>query len=153
MLLFKYLGPEAVSHVLACDGEIALKFNRPESFNDPYELFLQPDAPLQSDELMAFYEHFLREVPQLPVSCFSKRPESIVMWSHYGRDCTGICLGFDEDELADTFPIAYIDNVSYADGPAQISSHLVQHAFATGKPAHVTDDGCCASGRVFREAT
>ena len=85
---------------------------------------------------MAFYEHFLREVPQLPVSCFSKRPESIVMWSHYGRDCTGICLGFDEDELADTFPIAYIDNVSYADGPAQISSHLVQHAFATGKQRH-----------------
>jgi hypothetical protein len=33
------------------------------------------------------------------VSCFSKNPESILMWSHYADCHKGICLGFDQELL------------------------------------------------------
>lgn len=136
MLIFKYLSPDAVYRVFEREGEIALKFGLPQSFNDPYELFLRTDQPLDSDEAMAFYEHFLRDIPQLPVTCFSKHPQSIVMWAHYAREGKGVCLGFDEDVLVESFPIAYIDDVSYSEEPAQIKSSLVNYAFVTGKRRH-----------------
>ena len=93
MLLFKYLSPDGACKVLAKKDAIAMKFAFPKSYNDPYELFLQPDAPLESEDHHAFYEFFLGTIPQFPVTCFSKRPNSIVMWAHYARELTGICLG------------------------------------------------------------
>lgn len=29
------------------------------------------------------------------ISCFSKRYDSILMWSHYGKDHTGVCIEYD----------------------------------------------------------
>jgi hypothetical protein len=136
MLLFKYLSPEAIAKVFERPAEVAIRFGLPASFNDPYELFLQPNPALTSDEEFAFYEYFLGEIPQLPVTCFSRIPYSIAMWAHYGDEQSGICLGFDEDVLTDQFPFVYIDDVSYSDEPAQVQSYLVQYALATGKRRH-----------------
>jgi hypothetical protein len=106
MLLFKYLGPQAVDHVFAGDDEVALRFAFPRDYNDPYELFLQTE-PLDEDHL-AFYKYFLGQISDFPVTCFSRRPNSVVMWAHYGREGSGICLGFDEDALTNEFPVAYV---------------------------------------------
>jgi hypothetical protein len=136
MLLFKYVSPEAAAKVFENPRELSIRFGLPKTYNDPYELFLQPDPPLQDEEQRAFYNYFLGEVVEAPVACFSKRPDSVVMWAHYGREGAGICLAFDEDVLADQFPLSYVGDVSYSDGPAKIESGLIEYAFTTGKRRH-----------------
>jgi hypothetical protein len=58
------------------------------------------------------------------------------MWAHYARDSKGICLAFDEDTLVESFPAAFIGDVSYSDQPAQVASSMIKYAFATGKRRH-----------------
>jgi hypothetical protein len=136
LLLFKYLCPDGALKVFEHDAELALRFELPRDYNDPYELFLQAEPPFESEDVRAFYDFFLGEVAQAPVSCFSKRPDSVVMWAHYGRGGAGICIGFDEDRLAEQFPIAFVDDVEYLDRPATVESSIVNRAFLTGKNRH-----------------
>jgi len=136
MLLFKYVSPDAVARVLERDGALDLRFGLPKTYNDPYELFLEPDPPLESEDQRAFYDYFLGKVVQAPVACFSRRPDSVVMWAHYGRDGAGACLAFDEDALVDQFPVAYVGDVDYVDEPATVDAGLVHYAFTTGKRRH-----------------
>jgi Protein of unknown function (DUF2971) len=136
MLLFKYVSPDAAPKVFEGASELSIRFGLPKTYNDPYELFLVPYPPLEDEEQRAFYNYFLGEVVEAPVACFSKRPDSVVMWAHYGREGVGICLAFDEDALVDQFPIAYVGDITYSDGPAKVSSGIVQYAFTTGKRRH-----------------
>jgi|SRR5579884_938085 len=136
MLLFKYLSPEGASHVLQRGGDVQLRFAFPGDYNDPYELFLETDRRLRSQSHRAFYKFFLGNLKQFPVTCFSKRPDSITMWAHYAREGSGVCIAFDEDELTDQFPVAFVGDVTYHDGPAQINAALVAHAYETGKGRH-----------------
>lgn len=136
MLLFKYAGPDAAAKIFDREDSLSVRFGLPKRYNDPYELFLEPTPPLEDEEERAFYDYFLGEVLEAPVACFSHRPDSIVMWAHYGREGTGICLGFDEDLLVDQFPVAYVGDIEYSDGPATVDSGLVSFAFGTGKRRH-----------------
>jgi hypothetical protein len=136
MLIFKYVSPDAAPNVLEGPNDLSIRFGLPKTYNDPYELFLQPDQPLEDEEERAFYDYFLGRVVEAPVACFSRRPESVVMWAHYGREGAGICLGFDEDALSEQFPIAYVGDIEYADGPATISVKTIKYAYTTGKRRH-----------------
>jgi hypothetical protein len=136
MLLFKYVSPDAAAKVFERADELSIRFGLPKTYNDPYELFLEPDPPLQDEEQRAFYNYFLGKVVEAPVACFSKRPDSVVMWAHYGREGAGICLAFDEDALVEQFPIAYVGDIEYSDGPGKVPSWVVEHAFTTGKGRH-----------------
>lgn len=136
MLIFKYVGPDSVSKVFASANELSIRFGLPKTYNDPYELFLQPDPPLESEEHRAFYAYFLGKVVETPVACFSRRPDSVVMWAHYGKESTGICLGLDEDALVNELPVAYVGDIEYADGPATINSRILEYAYTTGKRRH-----------------
>lgn len=136
MLLFKYVGPESAEKVLQCASKLSIRFGLPKSYNDPYELFLEPDQPLESEDERAFYSHFLGSVAEAPVACFSKRPDSVVMWAHYGREGAGICLAFDEDALLDQFPYAFVGDIAYSEGPAKISADLIKFAYTTAKRRH-----------------
>src|SRR6478736_425775 len=136
MLLFKFVSSDAAGKVFERAGELFIRFGLPRAYNDPYELFLQPAPPLEDEGQRAFYEFFLGEVAEAPVACFSKRPDSVVMWAHYGKEGTGICLGFDEDILVDQFPVAYVGDITYADRPATLPSQLVEFAYTTGKRRH-----------------
>ena len=136
MFIFKYLGPAGAARVLEHDDSLSIRFGLPRSYNDPYELFLQPSTPLASEELRAFFEFFFGRVVQAPVSCFSVRPECVPMWAHYAQEGTGIVLGFDEDALATEFSLAYFTDVEYSDAPATIDSDLIDWTFTTGKRRH-----------------
>jgi hypothetical protein len=136
VLLFKYVSPDAAAKVLERADELSIRFGLPSTYNDPYELFLEPDPPLQDEEQRAFYNYFLGKIVEAPVACFSKKPDSVVMWAHYSREGTGISLGFDEDELVEQFPLAYVGDIAYSDGPAKISSGIIDYAFTTGKRRH-----------------
>jgi hypothetical protein len=133
MLLFKYVGPDSVSKVLESATELSIRFGLPRAYNDPYELFLEPDPPLEDEEQRAFYNYFLGKVVEATVACFSKRPESVVMWAHYSREGSGICLAFDEDEFVEQFRLAYVGDITYSDGPAKVSSKIIDYAYETGK--------------------
>ncbi len=136
MLLFKYVSPDAAAKVFESTSEISIRFGLPKGYSDPYELFLEPDPPLENEEQRAFYKYFLGKVVEAPVACFSKRPDSVVMWAHYGREGSGICVAFDEDALVAQFPIAYVGDITYADRPARVSSGTIEFAFTTGKRRH-----------------
>lgn len=136
VLLFKYLSPAGARIALANDESLALRFALPRTYNDPYELFLRPEPPLGDPEERAFFKFFLAEVLETPVTCLSRRPDSVVMWAHYAKEASGVCLAFDEDALADSFEAVFIDDVVYSDAPATIDSCFVRYAFATGKRRH-----------------
>ena len=57
MLLFKFVSPDAATKVLQNPDELSIKFGLPKSYNDPYELFLQPDPAVSTD-----IRHFLARV-------------------------------------------------------------------------------------------
>ena len=54
------------------------------------------------------------------LSCFSKKNDDILMWSHYAEKHTGICIGFDFKKFdADKYilcPVNYIDKIKEFDG-------------------------------------
>ncbi|HUP80610.1 MAG TPA: DUF2971 domain-containing protein, partial [Pirellula sp.] len=135
-LLFKYVGKKAAEAALKTQGQFSLRFNLPKNYNDPYELFLNTDKPLETREEIAFYECFLRELPDEAVTCFSKRPESVVMWAHYCGEGTGICLAIDENDLVNQFEQAFIDDVEYTAVPAMVSAYDVKYACTTKKNRH-----------------
>ncbi len=136
MLLFKYVSPDSVSKVFENANELSVRFGFPKSYNDPYELFLERDPPLENEEQRAFYSYFLGNVVEAPVACFSKRPDSVVMWAHYGREGAGICLAFEEDSFVNQFPLAYVGDITYSSGPAKVPSGIISYAFTTAKRRH-----------------
>ncbi len=136
MQLFKYVGPDSSRSALKTSGQFTLLFNLPTFYNDPYELFLNTDTPLETAEELAFYECFLRDLPEAPVTCFSRRPDSVVMWAHYCHEGSGVCLVIDEDLLLNQFDTAFIEDVEYSHDPAKISACAVKYACTTKKNRH-----------------
>jgi len=136
MLLFKYINGRGVRGMLPAPGSLSLRFSSPRDYNDPYELFLQPDSALDDEDEAAFYEYFLGHVVSLPVTCFSRRPDLVTMWAHYSAEGSGVCVAFDEDRLADEFEFAFVDDVAYSETPAQIPTHMITWALTTGKRRH-----------------
>lgn len=70
-----------------------LKISKIDDMNDPYELrsVFSDHAGSQKALSGTAYEILLRN----GALCFSRRWDSILMWSHYGDRHKGICLGFD----------------------------------------------------------
>lgn len=136
MLVFKYFSPPATESAFRNEGTFTLRFNFPQSYNDPYELFLLPDATLEDSEELAYYENFLKRLPQAPVTCFSRRPDSVVMWAHYGQLSAGVCLALDEDALFDEIDYGFMHDVEYNDEPAVIPASDIQFACTTKKNRH-----------------
>ena len=135
VLVFKYIRAAVLPNIFETPGQVSLRFSLAHELNDPYELFLQTDEPLENDEHRAFYRAFLGDIGDFPMLSLSRRPDSVVMWAHYAEQ-TGACLGFDEDLVANAFPIAVVKDVEYSDVPANINSGLVAHAATTQKARH-----------------
>jgi len=136
VILFKYVDPDAVKKVIGRPGVVSLRFNLPSSYNDPYELFLRPKEPLEAVEERAYYEFFVRDLPMAAVTCFSRRPESVVMWAHYGKQATGVCLGVCEDRLVNEFDVAFVGDVEYSDQPGCVGAYGIRYAVQTRKMRH-----------------
>lgn len=130
MILYKYCSVQEAINIIS-SGNIDLKI--PRYFNDPYdclydnfriefgykeikslidkipEKFKPQESELQDAilknnnifDISYFYS----------MSCFSETKENILMWSHYARNHSGVCLEFRfEDELLKNIkPITYVD--------------------------------------------
>lgn len=112
--LYKYFAPQLADNALSQNGA-TLKFSLPSEFNDPYELFLTVDHD-SPPATLAFYDEVIGEVMGMPTTCFSRNPDVVPMWAHYGQNGEGFAIEVDEDllrvQLGDT---CTIQDVEYRD--------------------------------------
>ncbi len=59
------------------------------------------------------------------ITCFSKRPDNLLMWSHYGDGLRGFCIEFDKEIIASLNHDANIYNVAYADSPSVVDTSVM----------------------------
>ncbi|WP_168197108.1 DUF2971 domain-containing protein [Agromyces laixinhei] len=115
--LYKYLAPDLAGKALSQNGA-TLKFSLPNEFNDPFELFLTVDHNFPPDTL-AFYEEVIGAMGMMPTTCFSRHPDVVPMWAHYGQNGEGFVIEIDEASLrAELGDSCVIDDVTYRDSPA-----------------------------------
>lgn len=129
--------------------EQTLKFSNPEEFNDPFdchECLLNIDLSLEYikreiDELLSNYpkeiseaikneqleklqnksyqDIFKKEKTNYGVSCFSKIYDEVLMWAHYAKKHTGLCVGFQMNYTQPDFaffPVNYVSSINQLDG-------------------------------------
>lgn len=59
------------------------------------------------------------------ITCFSTRPDNLLMWGHYANGMRGFCLEVDEGALLGNDDAASIYRVIYADKPATIDASVL----------------------------
>nr|WP_294897177.1 DUF2971 domain-containing protein [uncultured Pedobacter sp.] len=129
--------------------EQTLKFSNPEEFNDPFdchEYLLNIDLsldvikkeinqllseypkeisdriknqPLKELENKSYQDRFKQDKRKYGVSCFSKISDEILMWAHYAKKHTGLCIGFTMNFIQPDFafyPVNYISCINQLDG-------------------------------------
>lgn len=146
MKLYKYCQSSIINKAFEIDGYVTLKCELPKNYNDPYELFLSINPDGVDESVLAFYNEAVRTIPQLPTTCFSRRPDIIPMWAHYGQEHKGFVIELDEESLSNHIELGYISNVDYSSSTGSIDLGLIQYACTTLKPRHVKSlqDIACA---------
>ena len=61
--------------------------NKVENFNDPFDPYFKKYNTILDEELK-----------DIRITCFSTTSNNILLWSHYGNNHKGICLGYEIDE-------------------------------------------------------
>ena len=127
--LYKYLAPEIADKALSKSGA-TLKFSLPKEFNDPFELFLTVDHN-SPPATLAFYEEVIGEIQNMPTTCFSRHPDVVPMWAHYGQNSEGFVIEVDEDALrAEINDDSAIQDVTYRDSrPEELAGLLARAQF------------------------
>lgn len=59
------------------------------------------------------------------ITCFSSRPNNLLMWGHYANGLRGFCLEVDEDVLVKGDEFASVYRVIYTDTPAAIDASVL----------------------------
>lgn len=134
--LYKYAGPDNFDKIFAEPDCVTVKCSYPQSFNDPYELFLTINFNDDPDDI-AFYAEAVGEIPQLPTTCFSRSPNVVPMWAHYAQNHEGFVIEFDETKLSKEKPESYFSDVTYQDYAHKHLQELLYKASRIGKGRHV----------------
>jgi len=129
------MGTRVAGMALSESGLCSFCCSLPKEFNDPYELFMTIDYK-QEAELLAFYRDAIGKLPQLPTTCFSKAPDVVPMWAHYGHDHRGVVLEVDEAMLNDAIPELIFGDIDYLEEPSAKILGLLHRAHGTCKPRH-----------------
>lgn len=98
--LYKFFSPELIHRIFPAEKQqVHLKCSYPKDYNDPYELFLTIDPQKIRGDALAYYLEVIKDIQQIPTTCFSRTPCSMPLWAHYAKDSTGFAIEFDEDSL------------------------------------------------------
>ena len=134
--LYKYLAPDVADKALSQNGA-TLKFSLPSEFNDPFELFLTVDHN-SPPATLAFYEEVIGEIQNMPTTCFSRHPDVVPMWAHYGQNGEGFVIEVDEEALrAELRDDSVIQDVTYRDSRAENLEHSLARAQFRQKPRDI----------------
>jgi hypothetical protein len=153
MKLYKYVHPDTVPRVFGPSDTVLLRCSLPKEFNDPYELFLTVDYNLKP-ALLAYYQDIVGEIVQTPTACFSRAPDVVPMWAHYGREGSGAVIEFDEDCLTSEYPECAVDDIEYRDEADPTLTQALEFAARTLKPRHAAAFGeSVLRGAYFTKAS
>jgi Protein of unknown function (DUF2971) len=134
--LYKYFAPQLAESALSGNGA-TLKFSLPTEFNDPYELFLTVDHD-SPPATLAFYDEVIGEITGMPTTCFSRNPDVVPMWAHYGQNGEGFAIEVDEDLLcAQLGDSCVVEDVDYRDTRAEGLAESLARAQVRQKPRDV----------------
>lgn len=109
MILYQYRGPisdeKRFQYFVDLIRNGAMKFSKPSEFNDPFDCCPTQFSELPinvlphgvTDELNRHIQHAISQI--VGVACFTPHPNKMLMWSHYGDQHRGVCVGFDSDIL------------------------------------------------------
>lgn len=117
-----------------CRCKIATGFPKIES-NSPrlkkiinawgFENHLDPNALENYDDLVLSLEgsepNIIKTIDSARISCFSKREDNLMMWSHYADGLRGFCLEFDSKLILDNNEAELLE-VLYENNPSEIDT-------------------------------
>jgi hypothetical protein len=136
MKLYKYVRQERVDVV----RDRMIRFTPPGYLNDPFECRLAFTALTgnERDDHIRSWRQWASI--QYGILCLTKRPDSQVMWAHYGEAHRGFVLEFESDNsfFDDRRYEAIIDWKWFGEGPP-----LVHPGFGTLKDVSYSDDRPC----------
>lgn len=105
MILYQYRGSildeTRFSYLEKLVKSGSLKFSSPSEFNDPFDCLPTQVGELPVGKMPHFVADQLNMFPQsalshyIGVACFTPHPDKMLMWSHYGDQHKGVCVGFD----------------------------------------------------------
>ncbi len=136
MRIYKYISPENVNKVFAIKGTVSFKCDYPKNYNDPFELFLTVNTKGVDPKYIAYYHEIIGSIPQIPTSCFSKRPDIIPMWAHYAKEHSGVVVEIDEELLLKSNKNASVGEVEYTENTGTVDLETVKYACETAKFRH-----------------
>ena len=101
-----------------------------KSFEDWSKVYLT-----MSPKLRTFYSHQIRNnfLKSAGVFCLTYNCENYLMWSHYAKDHTGFCIGFDDNIKT------IADNSRRYSGPVSYQSILPTIKYFYYHPDHIAD--------------
>ncbi|MFN0176417.1 MAG: DUF2971 domain-containing protein [Saprospiraceae bacterium] len=138
-VLFKYHADNEYLETMLANSELfyspASIFNDPAEFKFTYlegisldEFEKSPNKPIgqtlrRNFDPQTFFEVMkektLDAFSQMGVCCFAHSPYNYLMWSHYAKSHTGVCLIFDAPKDREIFmrinPVVYADTIPYLD--------------------------------------
>lgn len=88
--------------------EDKMKLNNDERIS---KIFDEKDFPISINDRFSMYSQDISFLPY--IISFSKESDSLPMWNMYGQNGNGISLGFERNEIFDTFRASKIDDVKY----------------------------------------
>ncbi len=101
-MLYKYFAYNENS--LSCLLNYEVWASKPTEFNDPFDSLLTIEFNDKKIE-----KEFKDYTQSKAVSCFSKKMDSILMWSHYAESHKGFCIGIDSPELENSDLLSYVN--------------------------------------------
>ncbi|MFA5702704.1 MAG: DUF2971 domain-containing protein [Advenella sp.] len=122
-LLYKYFSYNENS--LSCLLNYELWASKPAEFNDPFDSQLTIEF-CNKDNNKLFKDYTQSKA----VSCFSKKMDSILMWSHYADSHKGFCIGIDYPELENS---DLLSCVNYSENFLEVDHENFLHSNKKGK--------------------
>jgi hypothetical protein len=121
---YRKIDDGTIDQEIAAIIETYLWFSTYKEMNDPMEGFFEPARRFQKDSNYAraardiYYEKI-----RIGICSFSDTHDNELMWPHYTRNYSGICVGYAPQNLIDGLPNhAHLVRVSYGAKPPDISA-------------------------------
>ncbi|WP_341276551.1 DUF2971 domain-containing protein [Vibrio parahaemolyticus] len=121
-MLYKYFAYNENS--LSCLLNYELWASKPTEFNDPFDSLLTIE--FSNNNITELFKNYTQSKA---VCCFSKKMDSILMWSHYADSHKGFCIAIDCQELENS---DILSDVNYSDNFLDVDHECFLHSHKEG---------------------
>ena len=87
-------------------------------------------------DVLAYYQELVSQIPQSPTICFSKAPDIVPVWAHYAHNLSGFIVEIDEQQLDGCKNNLNFEDVEYSSNPVFFNASEVGQTYGMGKPRH-----------------